>query len=91
MLGQKWNYLDITNAIELALYILSLLVTLNFNAFAVEEGFMKLVNETDTSMIDLEILNNLQWDTGLRQVRLKTFTKIIIFFSLYTKIISKIV
>jgi len=67
MLGQKWNYLDITNAIELALYILSLLVTLNFNAFAVEEGFMKLVNETDTSMIDLEILDNLQWDTGLRQ------------------------
>ena len=70
MVGQKLNYLDVTNCIEVALYILSLLVTLNFAEYSIDDGFRLLVSDSIVDGLNISALNNFQEDTGLRQVNL---------------------
>ena len=65
MLSQKLTYINITNLTELSLYILSLLVTINFKEYVVESGLQKLV---EVENADFTWLDDVQYDTGLRQV-----------------------
>lgn len=81
MIGQKLNYIDVTNMIEVALYILSLLVSINFDHYTVEQGFRALINDSSVGDYNLSSLDSIQWDTGLRQEWQQEIGAFAVFFS----------
>ena len=69
LVNQRLGYIDITNAVELSLYILSLILTLDFQQFSLES--IGLLTNGSLASNDTGFLVGLQRDTGLRQVNTK--------------------
>ena len=67
MLNLKLHYLEFTNLVELILYILSLILTLNYPTYTVND--IKQLTATNLTQSDITPLEGFQQDTGLRQVR----------------------
>ena len=66
LLNKRLGYIDFTNAVEVALYILSLLLVLDFQEYSLQ-SIAQLTNDTLT-LNDVGFFFQLQGDSGLRLV-----------------------
>jgi len=66
--ARRLTYITFTNFLTVTLYLLTLLMSLNFKAYTLE-NISKLTYPSNTDPNDTVLLDNLQQDTGLRQVR----------------------
>ena len=66
MLNQQFSYIDFTNAVELSLYVLTLILSLNFENFSLE-SISELTNGQLTTA-NVSFFAGLQDETGLRLV-----------------------
>lgn len=69
MINQRLNYIDFTNVVEVVLYVLSLLMCLNFYPYYVEPTILLTEGDEDKCTgFDQTYFNDLQHQTELRQV-----------------------
>ena len=71
ILNQRRNYFTLRNTLETILYVLTLLVSIDYSAYTVEN--IEQLTGGDLPADEVEPLPNFQQETGMRLVRLAKY------------------
>ena len=83
MFSQKLSYITFKTTFECTLYVMSLILTLDFTLYALDN--IRQLTGGEIGRLDVQPIRNLQYDTGLRQVnRLRFFAVFLSKFKFFT-------